>query len=411
MKALLILALLVFAASAKVYFQEEFDQGWESRWVKSTLKEDEGTQGKWGWEAGKFYGDAEAQKGIKTMEDARFYGISADMGEEFTNEGKDLVLQFSAKHEQNLDCGGGYIKILKAGLDQSKFGGDDGYNVMFGPDICGTGTRKVHMILNYNGENRELKKNVACKTDQLTHVYTMVLKKDNTYEILIDMEKVESGKLEEDWDLLAPKEIPDPAAKKPEDWIDEAEMVDPEDVKPEGWDVPQFIEDPEAEKPEEWDDEEDGEWKPPQVPNPDYKGEWAPKKIPNPGYKGPWKAPMIANPDYVADESLYLQKNMQFLGFELWQVKSGSIFDNIIVTDDLEEAKDFAKRTFEAYKDGEKAMFDKAEEERRAKEEAERKKMEEEAKAREAEANKDAPTDDDDDTFEDEEPEDLPDEL
>merc|ERR1712179_436628 len=33
------------------------------------------------------------------------------------------------------------------------------------------------------------------------------------------------------------------------------------------------------------------------------------------------------------------------VGFELWQVKSGTIFDDIIITDSLEEAKAFAEET------------------------------------------------------------------
>lgn len=81
--------------------------------------------------------------------------------------------------------------------------------------------------------------------------------------------------------------------------------------------------------------------------------------IKNPAYKGIWVAPDIDNPDFVADDSLYNYKDSQYVGFELWQVKSGSIFDNIIVTDSLAEAEDFAKATWEKNKDGEKAMFDK----------------------------------------------------
>lgn len=40
-----------------------------------------------------------------------------------------------------------------------------------------------------------------------THLYTLVVKPDNTYEVLIDNEKVESGELEADWDFLPPKMI------------------------------------------------------------------------------------------------------------------------------------------------------------------------------------------------------------
>ena len=93
--------------------------------------------GAWGWTAGKWYGD-ENDKGIQTTEDARFYGYSAKMDKVFNNENKDLVLQFTTKYEQDIDCGGAYIKLLPAGLDQTKFGGDSEYSIMFGPDVCGS---------------------------------------------------------------------------------------------------------------------------------------------------------------------------------------------------------------------------------------------------------------------------------
>jgi hypothetical protein len=88
---------------------------------------------------------------------------------------------------------------------------------MFGPDICGTTTKRVHVIFNYKGENKLIKKEISAPTDQLTHVFTLIVRKDNTYEVLIDGEKKESGKLEEDWDFLAPKTIRDPAVSKPAD--------------------------------------------------------------------------------------------------------------------------------------------------------------------------------------------------
>jgi calreticulin len=66
----------------------------------------------------------------------------------------------------------------------------------------------------------------------MTHLYTLIVKSDNTYEVRIDNEKVESGELEQDWEFLPAKKIKDPAAKKPEDWVDDAKMPDPEDKKP-----------------------------------------------------------------------------------------------------------------------------------------------------------------------------------
>jgi calreticulin len=78
---------------------------------------------------------------------------------------------------------------------------------MFGPDICGFSTKKVHVILNYKGENHLISRDIECKTDDITHVYTLVLKPDNTYEILIDTESVQTGSLYEDWKMLKPRKI------------------------------------------------------------------------------------------------------------------------------------------------------------------------------------------------------------
>ena len=55
--------------------------------------------------------------------------------------------QFSVKHEQKLDCGGGYIKLLPKSSKLDDFNGDTPYSIMFGPDICGYSTKKVHVIL------------------------------------------------------------------------------------------------------------------------------------------------------------------------------------------------------------------------------------------------------------------------
>jgi calreticulin len=294
------------------------------------------------------------------------------MDEAFTNEGKDLVLQYTVKHEQKIDCGGAYIK-LAAKADQASFGGDTPYQVMFGPDVCG-GTRKTHVIFNYPAKeaNLEMKKTIAPSTDQKSHLYTLVVKKDGTYEVFIDEVSKGSGTLEEGWDFLEPKEIKDPEQSKPKDWVDAKKIPDPTQVKPEGYDdIPAKIPDPEATKPEDWDDEDDGEWEPPSIDNPEYKGPWKPTMIDNPDYKGPWEHPMIPNPDYKEDPNLSTRcKDCAMVGFELWQVKSGTIFDDIIVTDSIEEAKAFAQETFFKKKDAEKAMFDKIEEDRKAAEKA-----------------------------------------
>lgn len=390
---------MVAAASAETFLKETFDDSWSERWVMSDWKKADGSAGEFTHSAGDFYGDAEADKGLMTSQDAKFYGASTKLTQ-FSNEGKDMVIQFSVKHAQKIDCGGGYIKLFPSGLDQEHMSGDSDYNIMFGPDICGTSNKKVHVIFNYNGKNLLTKKTIPCESDQLTHVYTLIVRPDNTYEVRVDGEKKEGGALDEDWDFLLPKMIKDPELSKPADWVNDAQMDDPEDVKPEGYDdITKEIVDPEAEKPEDWDEDDDGEWEAPTIDNPEYKGAWKAKRVDNPDYKGPWVHPEIANPDYVADDQLYKYTDNAFLGFDIWQVKSGTVFDNVIVTNDIAEAEELMAETFTKNKDAEKTMFDEAEEKRKAEEAEERKKMDAERAAEEEE-------EEDDD--EEEEKEDAP---
>lgn len=399
MKVLLVAAVVVLAVvDATVYFEERFEDGsaWEDRWVQSKKKSD---YGKLKLTAGQFYGDADKDKGIQTSENAHFYATSSRFSEPFNNEGKTLVIQFTVKHEQSIDCGGGYIKVFPSSLDQEQMDGEAEYNIMFGPDICGPGTKKVHVIFTYKGKNLLIKKDIRCKDDQFTHVYTLVVRPDNTYEVLIDTESAQKGTLEEDWDFLPPKMVNDPDAKKPEDWDDNPKIDDPEDAKPEDWDQPEYIPDPDADKPEDWDDDTDGEWEPPMIPNPEYKGEWKPKQIDNPNYKGEWVHPQIPNPEYSEDPFLYRYTEMEYIGVDVWQVKSGTIFDNFLVTDDEEYAKQMAKDTWGATKDPEKKMKEKQDEEEKLARE------EEEAKRQAEEGNEDEGDDDEEEDEEEEEEE------
>jgi len=275
------------------------------------------------------------------------------------------VIQYSVKHEQNIDCGGGYVKILPAGLNQEDFNGDSPYNIMFGPDICGT-TKRIHSIFNYNGKNHLIKKEPRAESDEFTHLYTLIVKPDQTYEILVDNKQVQSGTLLEDWDFLPAKEILDPSVSKPSDWVNEKEIADPSATKPEGWDdIPAQIVDPNAVKPEDWDAELDGDWEAPLIDNPDFKGAWKAPKIANPDYKGEWVHPKVPNPEYKEDDDIYAYDSNKYIGIEIWQVKSGTIFDNFLVTDDVEAAKEWAEKTLKT-REGEKAAFDKDKEEKRA---------------------------------------------
>ncbi|XP_043723470.1 calreticulin-3 isoform X4 [Telopea speciosissima] len=344
--------VLIDFAGSEIIFEERFDDGWESRWVKSDWKRSEGKAGYFKHTAGKWSGDPD-DKGIQTSTDARHFAISAKIPE-FSNKDRTLVLQYSVKLEQDIECGGAYIKLLSAYVNQKKFGGDTPYSVMFGPDICGTQTKKLHLILSYQGQNYPIKKDLQCETDKLTHFYTFILRPDATYSLLVDNRERESGSMYTDWDILPPRKIRDVNAKKPADWDDREYIDDPNAVKPEGYNsIPAEIPDPKAKE-----------------------------KIKNPNYNGKWKIPWIDNPEFDDDPDLYVLKPVKYVGIEVWQVKAGSVFDNVLICDDPEYAKQVVEDIWAKNREAEKEAFEEAEKVRRAREEEEAQRAREEGERR-----------------------------
>jgi len=390
MKKVLCCLGLSSLASAKIYFSETFDDSWESRWVKSQWKDSEGTAGKWALATGKFFKDEKEDAGVQTAEDSKFFGISAAF-DSFSNEGKELIVQYQAKYEKDVECGGGYLKLGPKMDDQTKFGDPTVYNIMFGPDKCGY-TKRTHLIFQYKGKNVLKKSDLDYKQDGegTSHLYRLILKPDNTVRVEIDEEKIYEGNLNDDWEVLKPKKIDDPEDKKPSDWVEDSMMDDPEDKKPDDWVEEKRIVDAAAKKPDDWDDEEDGEWEAPMIDNPDYHGDWSVKRISNPAYKGFWEAKKIDNPEYEDDNAVYKYDDFGFIGFDLWQVKGGTIFDNVIICDDKSEADAFAAK-WKALSEIEKAE----------------KKKEDEAKKTDDKKKEDEADDDDDDAEDKTESEDM----
>lgn len=354
-------ALQLPCVLAEVYFEENFkDADWDKRWVHSTWKGGNGPAGKFEWSAGNWFADEEEQKGIRTPNNMHYHSISAKKSTPFSNRGKTLVVQFSVKHEaQEFSfCGGGYIKLLGSDFDQATFGGKTPYNVMFGPDICGYDVARIHTILAWH--DKQLLREPDIKLDhddknEYSHLYTLVIKSDNTYQVLLDMKEKASGSLHDHW-AFPNKTRNDPADKKPEDWVDVRRIDDPAKKKPEDWVDARRIRDPEATRPSEWDEEEDGTWESPMIDNPKYKGEWLPEKIDNPLYKGEWTPRQLDNPDYVED--VYAFDDIGGVGFELWTVNRGSIFDNVLICDSLDYAKSVGDKLvalFAKEKDAKKA--------------------------------------------------------
>jgi len=347
--------------SAKVYFSEDFSAGWKARWTESQWKKAEGTQGNWVKEGA----------GIKTKEDSRFFGIASPF-ESFSNGDKELIFQYSIKYTQDVECGGSYFKVGPKVDDLTTFGDPTPYNIMFGPDQCG-GAKRTHLIFNYQGKNVLKRTDLPFKQGEIgnTTLYRLTVFPDNTVSVDIDGEKVYSGSLKDDFDLLLPRTIDDPTDSKPEGWVEDPMMDDPASKQPDDWVTEKRIVDPQSKKPADWDEDEDGEWEAPMIDNKEYIGEWRVERIANPEYKGVWSARQIANPEFKDDDTLYKYSDFSFIGFDLWQVKGGTIFSDILITDDKAEADKAIKRV-SARNEVDLAAKEAAEEERQDKEDSKR---------------------------------------
>ncbi|KAI0985874.1 hypothetical protein GJ496_010700 [Pomphorhynchus laevis] len=99
--------------SGLVYFKDSFDgDGPLKEWVIPS-KPDK-PQGKF-VVATKKYSNESKSIGLKTTENSRFYWMSKRFATHASTEDHDLIVQFSMAFEQDIDCGGAYVKLFGSG--------------------------------------------------------------------------------------------------------------------------------------------------------------------------------------------------------------------------------------------------------------------------------------------------------
>jgi len=317
--------LLFFLTAASVgattFFEESFDT--LDNWVQP--------KGNFG----KFVLDGDVDTGLWTSEKAQHYVMFAPM--QTVEQTDHLAVQYSIRLKDTTHaCGGAYLKLTQTDAIES-ITSTTPYHFMFGPDFQCNGRSKVHAIFNKKPDTHWNKAPSAqLLTDGNPHAFTFLLFSNNTYAYKVDGEMQHSGSLETDWPLLEPASIPDPAVRKPLDWPLRT-VPDPDNPQPEGWDaMPEHVDDPDATMPYDWDIEDDGEWEAPSILNPERS--WTPSTVPNPEYSE-WKHPLIDNPAYLHEPNLYQQLlGANAIGFEIWSLDNGVVFDDILVTNDVEKA-------------------------------------------------------------------------
>lgn len=359
---------------------------------------------------------APVDQGLILNEPARHYGVSTRVDPPFSIE-QELVVQYEVKLQRGLNCGGAYLKLLRATedgeeIDLAHFNNQSPYVIMFGPDKCAAKNR-IHFIFQHKNpvtgtyEEKHLIDPPSAEIDTDTHLYTLWIQRDNSFEIFVDQKSVEKGTLFKKFDppVLPPKKIEDPDDVKPADWVEEDMIRDPNAVKPADWDEdapryipdmeavkpadwlddePATIDDPNAPKPEDWDDEDDGEYEAPQIPNPkcaevsgcgewkrptkenpEYKGKWYPPLVLNPAYKGEWEPRKIPNPAYFENSNPASELDpIGAIAIEVWTMKGGITYDNIWLGHDIDDARAFAEETWRLKRLQEKKEADKKEDDK-----------------------------------------------
>ncbi|EHB15869.1 Calreticulin-3 [Heterocephalus glaber] len=311
-------------ALATVFFQEEFLDGehCRNRWVPSN----DSRLGHFRLSSGKFYGHKEKDKGLQTTQNSHFYAISARF-KPFSNKGRTLVLQYTVKHEQKVDCSGGYVKVFPADLDQRGLNARSPYYIMFGPDICGFDLKKVHVILQFKNEYHANKKSIKCKVDGFTHLYTLVLRSDLTYEVKIDGQSIESGSIEYDWQLTSLRKTEQGAAPSPGS-----------DQRKREWtrrDWEKHLLDAAGSKPGDWHSELDGDWPGPMLQKPLYQAGLKPERI----SQDPWLPEKMTGTGYLTQYDLSEFQSISAIGLELWQGPEKEM-DDILIKEEVTRARE-----------------------------------------------------------------------
>ncbi|XP_055682566.1 calnexin-like isoform X4 [Lutzomyia longipalpis] len=396
------------ATPGKFYFAEHFDNldAFGKQWIKSQAKKDDTAE-----EIAKYDGvwEVEAPQrpilkqdlGLVLKSKVKHAAIAARLTKPFVFKDKPLVVQYEVTMQEGQECGGAYIKLLSAGKetnDLSQFRDKTPYTIMFGPDKCGNDI-KLHFIFRHvNPLNGSITEKHCRKSkdrieepfrDKQPHLYQLIVRPDNTFEIRVDHNIVNEGSLLTDFTppVNPPREIDDPTDIKPSDWDEREKIPDPDTQKPDDWDeeappqIPdasaskpdgwlddedEMIPDPNAVKPDDWDTDMDGEWeaplvanpvcekavgcgvwKAPLISNPNYKGKWRAPLIDNPNYQGKWAPKKIPNPDFFEDLNPFRMTTIAAVGIELWSMSSDILFDNIIITDDTVAADQWAAQTYD----------------------------------------------------------------
>lgn len=377
--------------------EEEFYKNW----VVSTGVNSDGKKhtGNWTLEAAEILPGFKDDYALLLSANQEASAIARKLDPPINNVNKTLVVQYEVQLQKPMNCGGMYLKLLPENAEgYENFTNTSPYRIMFGPDLCGAITNKVHFIIHrYGAEHQLVNAPFPAEPDFKSNLYTLILHPNQDFEIrvngvvrragsLLDDEMFEpplqgpltvpdpEDEVPEDWDSR--RLIPDPKeTEKPKDWYDteNALIYNPHARKPANWNEskPLFIKDTSRPKPKTWNDETDGEWPGmvklnPECENLDFSkgegcGEWQRPLIRNPHYQKEWKQPLVPNPNFMGEYNRKTIENVHRInstnvtdldgtigavGFELFTSSALVLFDNLYIGHSIIDAENIGNATW-----------------------------------------------------------------
>ena len=359
-----------------LYYENFSDPNVMDRWIPTVHHR---FTGKWAAQLTYPLQTRRFEKAIVTQTRSASHAISTKFRHPIAVPGESLVIQFEARAQLLFTCGSAVMTVFT----DPDFNPSDVNNgtyrwLEFGPETCGRNNR-THLDVFTKRDNGDhvrhsLRRAPWIPVDEISHLYTLVIRPDGTFEALIDNRSMRNGTFVSDFEppVFELPTIDDPNDKKPDDWVDDVIIPDPNAVKPDDWndDEPFMIPDPKkleppkgwlldeepsivdakAKKPDTWDSDKMGEWKPPRVPNPKCvrvpgcgpytppkirnpkaRGKWRAPYVPNPNYKGEWRPRQIPNPNYKGEQPKFTIPPITGIGFSVWAEYRDIAFTNILI--------------------------------------------------------------------------------
>lgn len=382
---------------------DQFDNEEEfyKNWVVSTGVNSDGKKhtGNWTLEAAELLPGFKDDYALLLSASQEASAIARKLDPPINNVNKTLVVQYEVQVQKPLNCGGMYMKLLPENKEgYENFTNTSPYRIMFGPDVCGAITNKVHFIIHRFGtEHQLINTPFPPEPDFKSNLYTLIIHPNQNFEIRVNGVVRRAGSLLDDEmfepPLQGPLTVPDPEDEVPEDWDSRRLIPDPKETeKPKNWydtenaliynqharkpakwneSKPLFVKDLSQPKPKTWNDETDGEWPGmvklnPECENLDFSkgegcGEWQRPLIRNPHYQKVWTQPLIPNPNYMGEYTRKQVKNenrnaetnvsdldgtIGALGFELFTSNTMILFDNVYIGHSVIDAENIGNATW-----------------------------------------------------------------